>query len=1020
MRHRGRLSGKVLVAAAALVAVPGRAGAMGFGNAAPVVTALSVSPQPVPAAGAATIACSATDDRGVASLTVTVSGGTLPGGGATWAVAYSSPAPSASERFAWATPGPGTWNVTCSATDAGGSFGGPLTSSSTIAVETVAVSDPPGIDALTASATSVYPGETAQLSVAAHGDGLTFAWTASGGALETAGPDAAWTAPAAAGTYEIAVVATDSLGRQASATVQVAVVLGRALPSWTQASFFPSWIAVDAAGAAYVSDARAGDVVAFDANGAVTRRMHVGGIPSGVAVSARGEILVADLAGGSVGVYDSAGRLLRSMGRGAHELAGPLGVAVHPLSGRVYVADAGAAQVRVFEASGAPAGAIDLAGGSPLGVAFDAAGLRTYVSDSKTGVVRVFDRAGALLGTIGTFASTLTRPAGVAVADDGSVYVVDSYQSQVVIFTPAGAVLGTLGAFGSDPGQMKVPFAVALDRRGRALVTNTQLGRVEAFALRGSAGGCAGDADCDGMPDAWELAHGLDPLDPSDARLDPDGDGLSNLDEYRHGTDPKLADSDGDGIPDGAEVAAGLDPTAPDRPEIVAASAKESDPGLVRLSASLHSRIACDVEWRRGSGLEVALRDAGTLSPSFVARASGVVRLEGVATCGPVQSLPAEVAITIRNVAPRPDPGRVSVLRAGAGPIALDGGFTRDGNGDAFSLSWSQTLGYPLSAGGTGAELALDARRPGLFTFELAAADVLGAGAAREVQLLVVPGDAASPTAVAASPVLAHAGERVVLDASASVALDARFLWRQTDGPAVTLQDATSAKPSFVPPSAGRYAFSVSLVGGALSSPPAAVEVYAGAAGSDHARAVVAPVAPGAVGQPIALDGAGSTGGPGLRHAWRQISGPAAGLTDADRSIATVVPFEPGSFVFELDVSDDGGPGIPARIRLDAPEAGKALPVAKAAASPTARVRDLVALDGSRSLDPQGAMLRYRWTQVGGPWVALEGASSAVATFRTPLPGTYSFELEVDDGWRRSAPAAITVVVEPRPGESRE
>ncbi len=44
------------------------------------------------------------------------------------------------------------------------------------------------------------------------------------------------------------------------------------------------------------------------------------------------------------------------------------------------------------------------------------------------------------------------------------------------------------------------------------------------------------DADNDGIPDRIEVALGLNPLDPSDAALDLDGDGYSNLAEYRAGT----------------------------------------------------------------------------------------------------------------------------------------------------------------------------------------------------------------------------------------------------------------------------------------------------------------------------------------------------------------------------------------------------------------------------------------------------------------------------------------------------
>ncbi len=46
------------------------------------------------------------------------------------------------------------------------------------------------------------------------------------------------------------------------------------------------------------------------------------------------------------------------------------------------------------------------------------------------------------------------------------------------------------------------------------------------------------DTDGDGMPDAWEIKHGLNPNDPSDANLDSNGDGYTNIEKYINGINP--------------------------------------------------------------------------------------------------------------------------------------------------------------------------------------------------------------------------------------------------------------------------------------------------------------------------------------------------------------------------------------------------------------------------------------------------------------------------------------------------
>ncbi len=73
------------------------------------------------------------------------------------------------------------------------------------------------------------------------------------------------------------------------------------------------------------------------------------------------------------------------------------------------------------------------------------------------------------------------------------------------------------------------------------------------------------DNDGDGLSNAYELAYGLDPMNPadaasSDAWLDSDGDGITNYQEFLLGTDPMMKDSDFDGASDEDEVVAGTDP----------------------------------------------------------------------------------------------------------------------------------------------------------------------------------------------------------------------------------------------------------------------------------------------------------------------------------------------------------------------------------------------------------------------------------------------------------------------------
>lgn len=95
-------------------------------------------------------------------------------------------------------------------------------------------------------------------------------------------------------------------------------------------------------------------------------------------------------------------------------------------------------------------------------------------------------------------------------------------------------------------------------------------GLPDAWEIAAGINPAASDSDGDGYDDASEIAAGYDPLLPAPAilsdplrTLDTDGDALRDYDEIRWGTTLMERDTDGDGYADGAEIASGYDPKNP-------------------------------------------------------------------------------------------------------------------------------------------------------------------------------------------------------------------------------------------------------------------------------------------------------------------------------------------------------------------------------------------------------------------------------------------------------------------------
>ncbi|MCW5556819.1 MAG: alpha/beta hydrolase [Verrucomicrobiae bacterium] len=72
------------------------------------------------------------------------------------------------------------------------------------------------------------------------------------------------------------------------------------------------------------------------------------------------------------------------------------------------------------------------------------------------------------------------------------------------------------------------------------------------------------DSDQDGLPDAYEVEHGMDPLTPTKTLADTDRDGILDLAELIRGTRYDNSDSDNDGVNDFLESLLGTNPLVAD------------------------------------------------------------------------------------------------------------------------------------------------------------------------------------------------------------------------------------------------------------------------------------------------------------------------------------------------------------------------------------------------------------------------------------------------------------------------
>ena len=174
----------------------------------------------------------------------------------------------------------------------------------------------------------------------------------------------------------------------------------------------------------------------------------------------------------------------------------------------------------------------------------------------------------------------------------------------------------------------------------------------------------------------------------------------------------------------------------------------------------------------------------------------------------------------------------------------------------------------------------------------------------------------------------------------------------------------------------------------------------------------------------VTLNGTASSDPDGsiASYLWTQTAGTSVTLLNSTTSQPSFVA-PPGAatatLTFSLVVTDNRGAAsapVAVTITVNTPITN-VVPTANAGGPQTVAAGTMVSLSGLTSLDPDGVITGYVWTQTAGPAVTLVNANTVAASFIAPQVGlntTLSFRLLVtDDDGATSAPAFVEISVTP-------
>jgi hypothetical protein len=383
-------------------------------------------------------------------------------------------------------------------------------------------------------------------------------------------------------------------------------------------------------------------------------------------------------------------------------------------------------------------------------------------------------------------------------------------------------------------------------------------------------------------------------------------------------------------------------------------------------------------------------------------------------------SVPDRVRVMVLGANRPPWVEAPSLVRARAGEVVRVAASWGDPDGDLTSVNW-RVIGKPGSRLPQKRGVAEFTAPEGNCTLEATVRDSRGAMARTRVRV-IVPGEGRAPVAIVRVAGDVRPGGRVLLDGSDSYDLEGKpleFRWSLAGTTLIRLAGHKRPVASFRAPAAGIYDFTLVVSAPGRESSPVRLAVDVPESAPPKAEGIVVAPIPARVtaGRTVVLDASATLSSSGRpRITWTQVAGPAYLMAGArlESSRLVVKATEVGSYRFRVEAD---APGIASREVGFKVVTANAPPLASALATPGPGGR--VVLDGSRSRDPEGAPLLYRWTEVEGRSLGLDGraAGSPRLVVEDVLPGRHSVRLAVTDGERVTRSGVIEFEVAEAPSE---